>query len=179
MALPLFFLQEDHLRPQRDQCTSQVLSPAAGGRGRAVPGPCPHSGLSWLCDLGQGLALSGPPLQRQIVPAVLFSMVESCLRTSPSKLRERNWKFWSRLGLGLRGQETNPHSLGSCCVPSARLQSLGPFRALPTFTLQQPRGRDIPFTHEEPELQRGGHGMAKVTWGQREASDLDTPRVHC
>lgn len=48
MASSFLLLQEDHLWPQRDQCTSQVLSPAAGGRGRAVPGPRPRYGLDWL-----------------------------------------------------------------------------------------------------------------------------------
>lgn len=94
-AWPLL-LQEDHIRPQRDQCPGQVLSPAAGGRGRAGPGPRPSSGLAWLCDLGRGLAVLGS-LDRD---SPLLHKGESP-QTQAHPLSPRNWRLGSRLVLGM------------------------------------------------------------------------------
>lgn len=89
MAWPHPLFQEGHLRPQRDQHTGQVLPPAAGGRGRAVPGSCPSPGLACCVTLAQGL----PPLGHFTVatrPAVPFSIVDRHLRTCRSQPSQRD-----------------------------------------------------------------------------------------
>lgn len=188
---PLF--QEGHLWPQRDQRTGQVLPPAAGGRGRAVPGSCSSPGLACCVTLAQGL----PPLGHFTVatrPAVPFSIVDRHLRTCRSQPSQRDqvqelevlpkawvtdWgptcKDWRP-----RGKSTRPKLL-----PGPQRHTLEPGSSLciPYFVLPAAPWvgpGTVLFTPEKPKLQ-----WEAVTWPrshrdkEKPVSDLGTSRIKC
>lgn len=152
-------LQEGRLRPQRDQRPGQVLSPTAGGRGRAVPA----SPQLWPCVTWPGNLPSPGPLA-EAGPACR-PLLRSGDDSDPALVGSARGIRSS--GLGWAEAEI-PHTAGAPASPRAGLQRLGPcVRCPPSCSSSLAAGTR--FTCEEPELQRG-EDTARVTWGQREAS---------
>ena len=89
---------------------------------------------------------------------------------TPGRLRERDRKFWSRLG----SETTTHHMAGAPALLRARLQRLGPCMHCPPSCSHSFMAETL-FTHEELELPSGGVRGRVTRDGEKPVPD--TPRV--